>query len=242
MADQTPSEIARVENVLRTVDHFKPLGTRRAFMTRLLAAGGVAAIASSPTLFGNVTKVFADAVTDFGNAAVAAERISIAFYANALGAGSAFGVPSDLAKGQLLNAGHRVYFQAAMGQEQTHLDTLKGLGLDVPAHVFSFPAGTFTSASSMLAFGEKLEDIFIGAYLGAIKVAAAETNAFIAEAAAQIMGVECEHRVLIRDIAALTPPNDRLFEGDLASNGSTVYATAGDAVSALLALGISVVS
>ena len=242
MPDQTAPETARLENILRTVDHFKPVSTRRAFMTRLLAAGGGAAVASSTALFGNVAKVFADAVTDFGSAAVGAERIGVAFYANALGVGSAFGIANDLAKGQLLNAGHRVYFQAAMGQEQVHHDTLVSLGLDFPAHIFSFPADTFASASNMLAFGEKLEDIFIGAYLGAIKVAASETNTFIAEAAAQIMGIECEHRVLIRDIAMLTPPNDRVFEGNLSSNGSTVYATAGDAVNALLALGITVVS
>jgi hypothetical protein len=94
----------------------------------------------------------------------------------------------------------------------------------------------------MLALGEKLENIFIGAYLGAIKAAASETNTFIAEAAAQILGIECEHRVLIRDIAGDDPPNNRVFEGNLSSNGSTVYATANDAVNALLALGITVVS
>jgi hypothetical protein len=71
----------------------------------------------------------------------------------------------------------------------------------------------------------------------------------VAEAAAQIMGVECEHRVLIRDIAAESPPNDRFYEGDVGSpptgvlgdtgTRSTVYASAGDAVAALLALGIT---
>jgi hypothetical protein len=102
----------------------------------------------------------------------------------------------------------------------------------------------------MLAFGEQLEDIFIGAYLGAVKVAAADTTGtlgFVAEAAAQIMGIECEHRVLIRDIAGLSPPNDRFYEGNLDSPNSTlgntgtpstVYASGDAAVAALVALGV----
>jgi hypothetical protein len=160
-------------------------------------------------------------------------------------------VASDVAKGTLLNSAHRIYFQAARNQEDTHRAVLQSLGLDFPFSVFQFPARTFDSADAMLAFGEKLESVFIGAYLGAIKVAASATNSFIAEAAGQIVGVECEHRVLIRDIAGETPPNDRFFEGDIGAPNSTlgntgtrstVYASAGDAVNALLAFGITPVS
>jgi hypothetical protein len=96
--------------------------------------------------------------------------------------------------------------------------------------------------------GAALESIFIGAYLGAVKQAALSSNAFVAEAAAQICGIECEHRVLINDIMGISPPNDRFYEGgDLVAatgalgdtgNRSVVYATAADAVTALLALGI----
>lgn len=192
-----------------------------------------------------------DPVTAFGNAAVGAERIGIAFYNNALGRNSPFGVPSDLAQGTLLNSAHRRYFEAAANQEDTHRTVLQSLGLDFPFTLFQFPAGTFASHAAMLAFGEALESVFIGAYLGAIKVAASATNPFIAETAAQIVGIECEHRVLIRDIAGEDPPNDRFFEGDtgapsgtLGNTGtrSTVYASAQDAVNALLALGITPVS
>jgi len=137
--------------------------------------------------------------------------------------------------------------QIPSNQEDAHRAVLQSLGLDFQFSVFQFPAGTFASAKAMLAFGEQLESVFIGAYLGAIKVAASATNSFIAEAAAQIVGVECEHRVLIRDIAGENPPNDRFFEGDIGAPSntlgntgtrSTVYASAGDAVNALLALGI----
>src|SRR5215472_14174925 len=246
----------RIETILSTSDFFRATSTRRTWVQRILATGrgvavggavGVAVLSrgmkSAPAVD--------DPVTDFGNAAVGAERIGIAFYSNALGQVSPFGVASDLAKGTLLDSAHRLYFQAARNQEDTHRAVLQSLGLDFPFSVFKFPAGTFDSATAMLAFGEQLESVFIGAYLGAIKVAASATNSFIAEAAAQIVGVECEHRVLIRDIAGEDPPNDRSFEGDiglpsgvLGNTGtrSTVYANAGDAVNALLALGITPVS
>ncbi len=51
------------------------------------------------------------------------------------------------------------------------------------------------------------------------------------------MGINCEHRALIRDMAGLNPPNDRSYEGDavppsgvLGDTGArpVVYAT-GDA-------------
>jgi len=246
----------RIENILGTSEFFRATGTRRKFMRRILTASGSVAlggVAGVTVLSRDMKSAPAvdDPVTDFGNAAVGAERIGIAFYSNALGQVSPFGLASDLAKGTLLDSAHRLYFQAARNQEDTHRAVLQSLGLDFPFSVFKFPAGTFDSATAMLAFGEQLESVFIGAYLGAIKVAASATNSFIAEAAAQIVGVECEHRVLIRDIASEDPPNDRFFEGDIGASSSmlgntgtrsTVYANAGDAVNALLALGITPVS
>src|SRR6266849_4954658 len=235
MTDRLASDAAqRTENILRRVDLFKPISTRRTFMSRLLAAGGGAAVGGA--MMGRVQSVLASTdadVLNFGNAAVGAERIGIAFYANALGAPTEFGVPADQAKGNLLSSAHRVYFNAARNQETSHL-------------------GTLHSASNMLAFGEQLEDIFIGAYLGAVKAAAADFDAlgtFVAEAAAQIMGIECEHRVLIRDIAGLNAPNDRFYEGGVAAPASgvlgdtgarsVVYGTGDAAVAALIALGVT---
>ena len=257
MSEETSAPNAeRIENILRTSEFFRATSTRRKFMQRILATSGGVALGGVVGVAGlsrdvKSARAADDPVIDFGNAAVGAERIGIAFYNNALGQVSPFGVPSDLAKGTLLNSAHRIYFQAASNQEDAHRAVLQSLGLTFPFSVFKFPAGTFDSANAMLAFGEQLESVFIGAYLGAIKVAASATNAFIAEAAAQIVGVECEHRVLIRDIAAESPPNDRFFEGDIGAPSSTlgntgtrstVYATAGDAVKALLALGITPVS
>ncbi len=244
---------ARSDSIIRRVDFFKPVSTRRRFMSLLLAAGGGGAVGGA--LVSRVQTAFASSDSDvvtFGNAAVGAERIGIAFYSNALGVPTEFGIPADQTKGTLLNDAHRVYFMAARNQETSHLATLLSLGLHFPKTVFSFPTGTFDSASNMLAFGEQLEDVFIGAYLGAVKTGAGDFDSlgtFIAEAAAQIMGIECEHRVLIRDIAGLNPPNDRFYEGDVGSPPSgalgdtgarsSVYANGDAAVAALVALGVT---
>lgn len=252
MADPSTVEGGRLEQILKSIDYFKPIATRRSFMQKLLLAGGGAVAAAG---LGRIPNVFAspDPVTAFGNAAVGAERIAVAFYSNALGVSSSFGVSSDLAKGTLLNSAHRDYFQAARNQEDNHRALLEDLGFAFPFKVFQFPGGTFDSAPAMLAFGEKLEVVFIGAYLGAINQAAMATNPTVAVVAAEICGVESSHRVLIRDIAAEDPPNDRFYEGDAVPVGpsdalgnagtrSHVYATADQAVNALLALGISPVS
>jgi hypothetical protein len=221
--------------------------TRRDFMQKMVLAGGAAA--ASAMALGKVTSVLADTATDFVTAAIGAERIGIAFYGNALGTGSPYSASGDAATNTLLNSSHRGYFQAAFNQETSHLAVLQSLKLpDFPFHTFQFPAGTFASKEGMLAMGAALEAIFIGAYLGAVKQGASLGNATVAEAAAQICGIECEHRVLINDIMGISPPNDRFYEGDVAAPPSgalgdtgarsTVYATAGDAVNALLALGI----
>ncbi len=74
MTDRLASDAAeRAENILRQVDLFKPISTRRTFMSRLLAAGGGAAVGGA--LMGRVQAVFASAdadVLNFGNAAVGA--------------------------------------------------------------------------------------------------------------------------------------------------------------------------
>jgi ferritin-like protein len=251
MTSQNVPESGRLEQILKSVDTFKPVATRRGFMQKLLLAGGGAAVGAAS--LGKITNVFAaNPVLDFVNAAVGAERIGIAFYGNALGSGSKYSAAGDPATTTLLNSSHRGYFQAAFNQESSHLAALIANGGAFPFGHFGFPAGTFDRTDSMLAMGRSLESIFIGAYLGAVKAGASNGSSlgiFVAEVAAQICGIECEHRVLINDIAGISPPNDRFYEGDVLAPPSgavgdtgarsTVYATAGDAVNALLALGLT---
>jgi hypothetical protein len=190
------------------VDHFKPLATRRSFMQKLLLAGGAGGAAVAAASLGKVTTVFAsNPVLDFVNAAVGAERIGIAFYGNSLGTGSPYSVAGDPATHTLLNSSHRGYFHAAFNQETSHLAALIANGGQFGFGHFGFPAGTFDSAGTMLTMGQSLESIFIGAYLGAVMAGATDGTSlgiFVAEAAAQICGIECEHRVLINDIAGVS--------------------------------------
>ncbi|MDQ6877943.1 MAG: ferritin-like domain-containing protein [Candidatus Dormibacteraeota bacterium] len=252
MADQRTPESGRLEQILKSVDHFKPVATRRNFMTKMLLVGGSAAVGAAS--LGKITTAFAASspVLDFVNAAVGAERIGIAFYGNALGTGSPYSTPGDPATQSLLDAAHTLYFRAAFNQETSHLATLVSSGGAFPFGHFDFPEETFKTAPRMLKMGLGLESIFIGAYLGAVKAGATDGTAlgiFVAEAAAQICGIECEHRVLINDINGARTPNNRFYEGDIGSppsgalgdtgKRSVVYAKAGDAVNALLALGIT---
>src|SRR5258708_12771566 len=85
---RTPSqpEGGRLEQILQSIDHFKPMATRRSFMQKLMLAGGTAAVASAG--LGRVANVFASSpVLDFVNAPAGAERIGIALYAHAPGTG-----------------------------------------------------------------------------------------------------------------------------------------------------------
>jgi hypothetical protein len=259
MSDHVVPDNGRLEQVLTSVDFFKPVATRRGFMQKLMLVGGGAA--AGVASLGKVTDVFADSksvATAFVVAAIGAERIGIAFYGNALGEGSDFSVAADATNHTLLNDSHRGYFAAAKAQETSHLGFLQAvatnLGLaDFPFHTFGFPSGSFSNAPNMLALGANLESIFIGAYLGAVAAGATlggSLGTTVAEAAAQICGIECEHRVLINDIMGVDPPNDRFYEGNTITPAPTgvtgdtgarsvVYAAGKQAVDALLALGIT---
>src|SRR5258708_25069508 len=77
----TPSqpEGGRLEQILQSIDHFKPMATRRSFMQKLMLAGGTAAVASARLC--QVAQRFASRpVLDFVHAPVGPQRIRIAFY------------------------------------------------------------------------------------------------------------------------------------------------------------------
>ena len=156
MTEPIHAETGRLEQILESVNHFKPVTTRRTFMQKIALAGGSAAVAA--VSLGKVASVFASSnpVLDFVNAAVGAERIGIAFYGNALGSGSPYSVDGDPATHTLLNSSHRGYFTAAFNQETSHLSALLANGGTFPFSHFEFPAGTFDRAGSMLAMGRVL--------------------------------------------------------------------------------------
>jgi hypothetical protein len=137
------------------------------------------------------------------------------------------------------NAGNVDYLRAALYQEVEHAQLFRTLlfpgkynqtTLD-PYQTFYFPAGTFDTLKSFLGILDALENAFIGAYITlvqefAVKAALSATGKltgpdaaystqeyeFFAKAAASIMGVECEHRVLGRVIGNENPANNCTYE------------------------------
>jgi hypothetical protein len=155
------------------------------------------------------------------------------------------------------DAGNVMYLQAALGQEISHANTFRtyltgtsnGSAQD-PYQTFYFPTGTFDNLTNFLAILDALENAFIGAYLClvqemAYKATLAATGKLLAadkqltaqhyilysKVAASILGVECEHRVIGRDIGGHTPINNLIAE---ATDGITsIYNGPNSAVVAL---------
>jgi hypothetical protein len=136
------------------------------------------------------------------------------------------------------DAGNVGYIRAALEEEISHAKLLRSL-LQIPSatadpvQTFYFPAGTFDSLGSFLGLLDALENAFIGAYLNAVQefaTMAANANAkracrewydtryspeelvYLAKVSASIMGIECEHRVLGRDLSESIPANNRNYE------------------------------
>src|SRR5260370_24621522 len=91
MSKQTGPDSGRLDQILKSVDYFKPVATRRDFMQKMLLAGGSAAVAVAS--LGKGANVFAspldpNPMVDFVDAAVGAARLRIAFYTNARRSGS----------------------------------------------------------------------------------------------------------------------------------------------------------
>src|SRR5258708_24935117 len=88
---RTPSqpEGGRLEQILQSIDHFKPMATRRSFMQKLMLAGGTAAVASAGLC--RVANVFASSpVLHFVNPALGPERVGIALFRHSFGGGSTY--------------------------------------------------------------------------------------------------------------------------------------------------------
>lgn len=183
-----------------------------------------------------------DTVKEIFTAALIAEDLASTFYYNGLVgpviqdvslAGPGGSATNVMTAGDF---GNVAYIRAALTEEITHANLFRSLlGISDaskdPVQTFYFPSGSFETLSSFLALLDALENAFIGAYLNAIQEFAtmssrlrilgflegqqnytAEQLDYFAKVSASIMGVECEHRVLGRDLGELTPANNRLYE------------------------------
>ena len=181
----------------------------------LKATGGTVAFTA---LFGGLAgpalaSSGADLTQSIVDAALTAEQIATSFYYQGVAG------PSAPRLGPVHNNNNLNYFQAALWQEYQHTQILTNLGAasltGSTAPTLYFPNGTFDSAGSFLSLLNTLENAFIGAYLAAVNYWATTSQPVFAEAAAQIMGVEAEHRALGRVTSGSNPPNNLVLEDAL---------------------------
>lgn len=161
------------------------------------------------------------------NTALIAEQLAIAFYYTALttpalmhdprlGGSSADpnnpGLPPD---GYPSNVR---YLQAALDAEVKHAAALANAGATSPYRHVYFPATTFkamgllTDAASFLGVLDTLEVAFVTAYTTAVGQFLRLGRVDLATVAAQIAGVEAEHRATGRLIARVAPANNLTLE------------------------------
>ena len=202
-----------------------------------------------------------DTVKEIFTAALIAEDLASTFYYNGLAgpviqddalAGPGGTATSVTSAGDF---GNVQYIRAALTEEISHANLLRSLlGISDaskdPVQTFYFPSGGFNTLGPFLALLDALENAFIGAYMTAIQEFAtmssrvrllgfldgepkytAEQLDYFAKVSASIMGVECEHRVLGRDIGEMTPANNRLYE--LTDEINAVFNGPNSAVAAL---------
>jgi hypothetical protein len=224
---------------------------RRAALTGVTAAGGALLLGSPssgkmgsfPALLQDQDKdddrddLSADTAQQIFTAALIAEDLATTFYFNGLTNPNIIADPNLANGGTATNPGPNAalddigYLRAALHQEITHANLLRGLiggssSSGDPVQTFFFPQGTFDSLAAWIAVLEALENAFIGAYLTAVQEfseMASHTEPerrrqfdfagkpytrrqliFFAKVAASICGVECEHRTLGRAIGGGT--------------------------------------
>ncbi|MDQ6780150.1 MAG: ferritin-like domain-containing protein [Candidatus Eremiobacteraeota bacterium] len=194
--------------------------SRKRFLEKATLLGGATALGASAfnvlnqaTAFGAQTSGFTCDCTahEILSLAATAENLAVTFYYHILN------LPTTVP--DINDTNHRNYFQAAMIHEWLHKEFLESQGGRALATRFFFPVGMFTNQTVFFNTVLELEHRFIGAYIastrefsGVVSSNITKPNPFAIGASAQIMGVECEHRALIRDVANLTPPDNLPFE------------------------------
>ena len=196
------------------------------------AAIGMTGFAAAPAAALLIPKHFAhasgggegaeDTVAQILSIAATAEELAVTFYSHSIANASKLGI----------NGANLAYLQAAVIEEQIHRDFEVAAGGSPLTNTFSFPHGndTFEQLNLFIATLEQLEEAFIAAYLAAVKEFALLGQPDLAQLAAQICGIENEHRTLGRDIGGLIPADNWAFSPALVES-------VGDAVDVLAAEG-----
>jgi hypothetical protein len=184
--------------------------TRSRFLKQ---TGALVGFASLFGITASASAASSDTTQSILNAAVTAEQIATALYYEAIAG------PSAPNLGPVHNHNNLNYFQAALWEEYQHIQLLSARGgtslTGSTSPTIYFPSGAFSSSGNFLSLLDTLENAFIGAYLAAVSYWASQSLPGYAEDAAQIMGIEAEHRALGRVTSGTNPPNNLIVEAAL---------------------------
>lgn len=181
--------------------------TRREALTQAGKVAVASALLASPLSVGVAEPAGAairchESVKKIISVAAVAEALAVTFYYN--------GITHKV--GTLIEPDQLDYLKAALAEEKDHLDLLRKAGAAAPPKKFFFEMGTFAHVRKFTDVLDALETAFIGAYAAAVHRFCELNQADLAELAARILGIEAEHRVLGRDIAGASPPNNLCLE------------------------------
>lgn len=136
------------------------------------------------------------------NALLTAEKVETALYAR--------GLQSPALQG--LSPEQFAYFQAGLSHEIAHIDVLTELGASIPNEEFYYPPGVFEDRELFVNTLLTLETAGVSAYIQASDEFARMGRFDLARLMDQIMGVEAEHRALLREVLDLIPASNLCFE------------------------------
>ena len=227
---KTPDEMPLEMATANLMHSFSTRRSRRALLKgAAIGVTGVAAVAAGGLLIPKHAAHASgggegaeDTVVQILSIAATAEELAVTFYSHGIAKASKLGISGP----------NLAYLQAAVIEEQIHRDFEVAAGGKPLTNTFSFPHGdeTFEHLDVFIATLEELEEAFIAAYLAAVKEFALLGQAGLAQLAAQICGIENEHRALGRDIGGLIPADNWAFSPALVES-------VGDAVDVLAAEG-----
>ena len=145
-----------------------------------------------------------DSIKTILNIAATAESLAVTFYAH----GIVNAINLNLSTPALLD------LEAALIEEQQHLNFLLKQGAKPLTKMFSFPNGarTFKDLGLFIKTQQWLEALFVAAYIVAAKEFAMLQRPDLVQIAGQIGAVEAEHRAIGRAIGGLRPANNLAFE------------------------------
>lgn len=181
----------------------------------LTAATAGIALATIPHASGAQATPAPESVQDIINIRVTNEFFGVTFLTAAVNNADQLGLKAN--GGMALRV-----IQAALAEEQYHVDYLTTIGAKATTTTFTIPdPKMLTDPVTFFSTVEFIETIEISMDMSATREFSEMGQVMLAQVAYQIGGVEAEHRVLARAALAMlgqqdaVPPNNRAFETDI---------------------------